>query len=112
VLLPGNKVVYASNLAKAKPDVRTGPADQEKRYYLTWRRGGLQAADRELLGRAGVDTQNKIILKFLPPEVEAELARQEKVHAGSDAQRVRKTVFLVLPAGDGYTFKVTDQSFR
>jgi len=112
VLLPGNKVVYASKLAKAKPDVRTGPADQEKRYYLTWRRGGLQAADRELLARAGIDAENRIILKFLPPEVEAELARLEKVHAASDAERVRKTVFLVLPSGDGYTFKVTDQSFR
>jgi len=112
VLLPGNQVVYASNLAKAKPDLRTGPADQEKRYYLTWRRGGLQAADRELLARAGVDTEKKIILKFLPPKVEAELARLEKVHAGSDADKVRKTVFLVLPSGDGYAFKVTDQSFR
>jgi len=55
VLLPDNKVVYASNLAKAKPDVRTGPADEEKRYYLTWRRGELQAADRELLAKAGIE---------------------------------------------------------
>jgi len=111
VVLPGNQVAYASNLAKAKPDVRTGPADQEKRCYLTWDRGDLQAADRELLARAGIDAENGIILKFLPPQVQAELARLEKVHAGSDAEKVRKTEFLVLPAGDGYTFKVTDQTF-
>ena len=89
VLLPDNKVVYAFNLAKPKPDTRIGAADKEKRYYLTWRgeAGDLQKADRELLARAGVDTEDRLILKFLPPAVEATLATLEKSLRGRRAKK-------------------------
>ena len=112
VLEPGNRVTYAYNLVKPKPDTRTGPADAEKRYYLTWRGGELIEADRELLARAGIDSQGRVILKFLPPEVEAQLAQLEKLHAGGEADQVRRTRFGISPHGKGYRFRVTDQAFR
>lgn len=112
VLEPGNRVTYAYHLVKPKPDTRTGPADAEKRYYLTWRGGELIEADRELLARAGIDHQGRVILKFLPPEVEAQLAHLEKLHAGGEADRVRRTRFGISPHGKGYRFRVTDQAFR
>jgi hypothetical protein len=112
VLMPENRVLYAYNLSKAKPDQRTGPADEEKRYYLTWRSGQLQQADRELLDRAGVDSQGRIILKFLPPQIEARLASLEKAYAGSEAHEVRKTRFGIRAEGNGYAFFVLDQSYR
>ena len=37
VVMPGNKLVYVRNFSKPKPQTHTGPADQEKRFYLTWR---------------------------------------------------------------------------
>ena len=111
VLVPGNKVVYAYNLTKRKPDVRTGPADAEKRYYLTWRRGGLQEADRALLARAGVRSQGRLILKFLPPKIEARLAGLEKTHAASEADNIRKTCFGIRPDGNGFAFFVLEQSY-
>ncbi len=112
VLEPGNRVAYAYNLAKAKPDTRIGPADAEKRYYLTWRGGELVEADRQLLARAGIESQGRVILKFLPPEVEAQLAQLEKVHAGGEVDRLRRTRFGIGPHGSGYRFRVIDQAFQ
>ncbi len=112
VLLPDNRVLYVYNLSKPKPDTRVGPADQEKRYYLTWRRGSLIEADRELLRRAGVDPGDRLILKFLPPEVEAQLAEMERARAGPRYDRVRTTYFAVVPQGGGFRFMVVDQVLR
>lgn len=112
VLEPGNQVTYAYNLTKPKPDTRTGPADAETRYYLTWRGGELVEADRALLARAGIDSQGRIILKFLPPEVESQLVQLEKVHAGEDIERVRRTRFGISPHGKGFRFRMIDQSFH
>ena len=112
VLEPGNRITYVSNLTNAKPDVRSGAADAEKRYYLTWRGGDLVEADRQLLSRAGVRSEGRIILKLLPPEVEAQLAHLEKAYARDQADQVRRTRFSIGPDGDGFQFRVADQTFR
>jgi len=112
VLLPGNRVQYASGLSKPKPDVRIGPADQEQRYYLTWRRGELQQADRELLAKAGIDSRGKLILKFIPDWLEAELMAKEKAHRGLKPSEIRKTVFDVVRGESGYEFRVSEQVAR
>jgi len=112
VLMPGNKVEYASQLSNPTPKRRTGPADQEKRYYLTWRKGELQQADRELLRRAGIDATGRLILKFLPPKLEMQLVQMERTRAGPEADHIRATYFVVSPKGGGYEFRITDQSYR
>lgn len=113
VLLPGNKVAYAYNLTKRKPDTRTAAADQEQRYYLTWRSGELEEADRELLARVGIQSAGRIILKFLPRQLEAQLAGMEKARAGRHADIVRRTRFEVRADGaGGYAFRIIDQSYR
>lgn len=112
LLLPDNRVQYVSNLSSAQPQVRTGPADEEKRFYLTWRQGELQEADRELLAKAGVSADGRLILKFLPPEVEAELAQLEQARAGDRADRVLRTRFGIRAQGGGFAFYVIDQAYR
>lgn len=112
VLLPGNKVQYVSGFSQPQPRVRIGPADAEKRFYLTWQRGDLQEADRELLARAGVDPGNRIILKFLPPEVEAKLAALERAYAAGRADRVSSTRFGIRSERGGYSFYVISQQYR
>ncbi len=111
VLKPNNRVITVSNLASDRPTVREGPADQEKRYYLTWRRGGLEQADRALLRKAGVDP-GRWILKFIPPELEQEMVRMERQRAGDEANNVRTTYYGVRPKGRGYEFYVIDQTYR
>ncbi len=44
-----NQMVYVSNLSKPTPSQRVDRRDQERRLYMTWRRGALQQADRDLV---------------------------------------------------------------
>lgn len=112
VLMPGGRVIYAYNLTKRTPDQRRGPSDDEKRYYLTWVSGSLEAADRELLKRANIDPGDRPILKFVPRPTEIEMIRLEQQKAGDDANRIRATYFAVQRQGNGYEFVVTDQSYN
>jgi hypothetical protein len=114
LLQPGNKIVYAFNLTKAKPDTRTdnSPADNERRYYLTWRTGEMQEADHELLTRAGVDPGDRLILKFLPRETEGQLIALERAYNGLTPKDIRKTRFGVIAEGGGFKFVVIDQMVK
>jgi len=112
VIMPGNKVEYAYHVSKAKPDRKTGPADKEKRYYLAWRRGDLEQADHELLGRAGVQSKGRVVLKFLPPPIEAQLAQLERARAGDDLTKVKATRFGIRVEGDGYAFVLLEQTYK
>ena len=111
VLLPGNKIVYAFHLAKRKPDTRieTDPAAHEQRFYLTWRNGEMQQADRELLTRAGVDVGDSIILKFLPHDTEGQLIIAERDYQGLTPKDIQKTRFGVQAQGGGFVFFVLEQ---
>ncbi len=112
VLLPGNRVEYARNLSKSKPDQRSGPADTEERYYLTWQKGGLREADLELLGKAGINAGNRPIIKFISRELEIELMTKEKQRAGKNEERIRATYFAIRPKGAGFEFYVRDQTYK
>jgi hypothetical protein len=112
VVMPDNKIVYAFHLSKPKPDTRTlsNPQVNEKRYYLTWRTGEMQQADRELLTKAGVEFGDHLILKFLPPEIEAQLVALEKSYRGLGPRQIGKTRFGVRPLGDKFEFYVIEQT--
>lgn len=116
VMEPGDagtaKVVYASRFTQQKPNRNEGPSTEEKRYYLTWRTGGLQQADLELLGRADITGKGKLILKFIPRELELALIKLEKDRAGDRAKNVRTTRFGVRPKGGGFEFYVIDQTYK
>jgi hypothetical protein len=109
VLLPGGKLVYVAGFSQPKPKSRSGRADAERRYYLTWRESGSQQADRDLLARAGMSSEGLVILKFLPPALETQLAELEKKHAAGRPGAIVKTSFAVHTEGDGYALHVIEQ---
>ena len=113
VLLPGGKVAYASKLSAKKPDVQYGASEAEKRYYLTWLEGDLQAAEQEILTKAGIEHNGKLILKFLPQPLEIKLAEMEAIQAGSQRDKVRATHFGIRAKPKGkageYEFFVMNQ---
>lgn len=115
VLQPGGKVACVSQLSSRSPKVNIQPSEFEKRYYMTWLKGDLQNAEKEILDKARVDHQEKLILKFLPAELEAKLAGMEYAHAGEKRDRIRATYFGVrrlTGRGGGYEFHVLDQIYR
>jgi hypothetical protein len=114
VLQPGNKIIYAYNLSKPRPDTRiiTNPALNERRYYLTWRTGEMQQADRDLLAKAGIDPEDRLILKFLPKEVELDLMAKERAFNNLTPKDIKKTRFGVQPEGDGFKFYVMEQIIK
>jgi hypothetical protein len=110
----GKKTVdYASKLATPKPTVRSAAGDKEKRRYLVWRKGPLAAADKSLLSKAGIDTSGRIVLQFLPPDVERRMALLEAQHAkGKKLNEIRRTVFGVRGGPGSYEFYVVEQDYR
>ena len=115
VIIPGEKkVAYAKGFSHGKPTTRIGPADPkaEQRYYLRWRNGALEQADKELLTRAGVEITS-LILKYLPPETEQKLVTLERASAGGRAPKdIKKTRFGVKAVGDGFEFIVLEQTYK
>jgi len=108
-------VQYACNLVKPKPDSKRGNPENEKRMYMTWREGGggMANLDRQLLARAGIATDRRVVLQFYPTEVEKQLLRLEARAADEKMpSEYLKTVFAVRSAGSGYEFYVVDQTFR
>ncbi len=110
----GKSIVdYASHLAQATPTTRTGEGAAEKRRYLVWRTGPLAAADKSLLQKAGVETSGRIILQFLPPDLEQRMAYLEAEKAmGKKLNEIRKTVFGVRAVQGKYEFYVLEQDYR
>jgi hypothetical protein len=112
------KIDYAYNLSKATPDTRTGAPEDENRLYMSWQQSGgpLARFDRQLLERAGIKTQRRLVLQFYPDAVEKQLLRRE-VQAAADAGKTDprtflKTIFGVQGGRGGYDFYVIDQYFR
>lgn len=99
---------YAFHLAKPKPDRRQGTDDS--RLYFRWsREGATKEADLQLLQRAGIDAHDRILLKFIPAQLENQCALLERdflrdKHLTLD--QVRRTVFSVVRTGRGYAFRV------
>jgi hypothetical protein len=114
VLRRDSTIVYAFHLAKPKPDTRVvgDPEKNENRYYLSWRDGDLQKADRALLARAGIQAEDQVVLQFLPRETEEKLYLLEGSYRGLERKKIGKTRFGVQPAGDGFAFYVLEQTVR
>lgn len=107
------KVDYANQLTLSKPKVRSGPSDAEKRLYMTYRTGALKEFDRQLLSRAGIQTQGRTMLQFYPRGLEARLASLERKRAGGRPLKdIKKTIFEVRRSGAGYKFEVVDQRYH
>lgn len=109
---------YAYNLAKGRPDTRKGPSADEKRLYMTWQKGASRLADfdRQLLQKAGISTNRRLVLQFYPRDTEIKLLTLEAeagAAKGKKAQEFLKTIFGVQSArGGGYEFFIKQQYFR
>lgn len=113
VLGKDNKIYYAYNLSREKPDVRQGAPDEESRLYLIPTQGKFAALDRRLAMRAGIADKGQIIVQFYPPAAESILLDLEAKRAdGRSREQIRRTVFRVTPVGNEFEFSVEEQTYR
>lgn len=113
-------VDYASQFASA-PRKRSGTSEEENkrsRLHFMWRQEGpLKEFDRQLLGQAGVTTQGRMLLKFIPKELEDRLAQIEMKFANSkghmSVKEIAKSIFeSQASSSGGYEFVVIEQRYR
>ncbi len=113
VLGQDNKVYYAYNLSRDKPDVRIGDPADESRLYMNPTDSQFAALDRQLAKKAGVADKGQIILQFYPSEAQATLVGLEQKRAGDrKPEELRSTVFRVTRTGNDFQFSVEEQSYR
>jgi len=108
----GDLISYAANFGHSQPSRRTGPGSDERRAFLVWRSGALSNLDAALLARAGVPAVGRLVVHFLPPQLEADLMAQEQEFAAPrNVAEVRRTAFSLLPDGEGFKFRVAEQEY-
>jgi hypothetical protein len=105
-------VDYVSNLAAAKPRHRVGnPADEHRLRFLH-RSGELRQADRQLVAKAGVKTDGRIVFQFYDNQLYQTLLRLEAERKGDRRiADVRRTVFGVKTERGRHSFYVIDQQY-
>ena len=82
VLGRDNKVYYAYNLSREKPEMRVGDPAQEQRLYMNPANSPFAALDRQLAAKAGIADKGEIILQFYPAEAQDILYDLEQKRAG------------------------------
>jgi hypothetical protein len=111
-------VEVASNLSTSpKKSLITDTKSEKRLYFMFNRPTPLQKFDMELLNKAGAKTgAGRTSLKFIPPELENELAHIELDYAKSKGhdtvKEIGKTVFKSVANGNRYEFAVISQRYR
>lgn len=82
-----------------------------------WRKSGpLLQYDRQLLQRAGIDANGRVLIKFIPKELEDRLAITELAYAkekGVDTvKKIAKTIFESKSNSNGFEWVVVEQRYR
>ena len=105
-------VDYARDLSRATPKTRRGKSTDEKRIYMTWRRGNLVRFDEQLLRAADIPTKKRIVLHFLSDELTETLLKLEDAYTDRPMEEWEKTVFTLRQKGDKYEWRVSEQTYR
>lgn len=113
-------VDFAFNFAGSPQTRSSSPAEENKknRLYFMWRREGpLKEFDRRLLAQASVQTQGRMLLKYIPKDLEDQLAQVEMRFANekghNSVKEIAKTIFESrAAAAGGYEFVVIEQRYR
>jgi hypothetical protein len=107
-----DRIAYASGFTKDQPDRRDGRAEDEQRFYMTWRTGAQRNLDAALLSRASIPTTDRIIAQFYPPALERTLADLERQFAEKrKLDEIRRTVFALEAVDKSFEFHVVEQEY-
>jgi hypothetical protein len=104
-----NQLTFVSHFSQETPTKRFGTGKGDDRLYFLWQGKGRKAQDVALLGKAGIDVGEGVVLQFYPKGVEETLAQLEARFRGRNPAEIRVTRFQVVPQGASYGFEVVAQ---
>ena len=107
------KLVYLTNVSKKVPDKREKKTGKDDRLFMNWTGGGDRVkADRALFKKAGIDASGATVVHFYPQPTEQILVKTERDFQNQPSNRIRRTYFSVIEAGNGFKFNVTRQVLK
>ena len=110
-LLRGGELVYMTGMS-GSPNVRRATSGKgENRLYMTWQGGTRRDADEQLFERGNINAKGAVLFHFYPKKTEQMLLQLEYNYAKRHAKEIRRTYFVVVKEGNGYTFVVTRQTY-
>lgn len=105
------RLTYVKGFSGGSPVVTHKEKWDDERVYFRWSGGPRERIDRELLQKAGVNPAGGQIFQFYPNQTIQLLGTIEQQYANRSAKEIRRTYFVVVPQGGGYTFAVTRQTY-
>lgn len=92
----------------------------ERRLYFSWIESDVSASliayEKQWFAAAGITTQNRHLIKFVPADLESQLAQSEleyaREHDISSVDQIAATVFESRPHAGGFQLHVIRQRYR
>ncbi|MCD0461451.1 hypothetical protein [Roseiconus lacunae] len=112
-----NVIEMASNLSGSpKKSVNQDPKSEE-RLYFSWKLSNpLMQFDQQLLAAAGIAYSGRNVIRFIPKDLENQLAQMEKEYCERKGKKfphdIAKTIFESNPDGNGFSFSIVSQRYR
>jgi hypothetical protein len=108
---------YLRNLSTHPTRHHSPESKAEKRLYFMWTSDSpLRFYEVAVLQEAGIEIKDRQLLKFLPAELENNLATIELQYAEAaghgSVTEIAKTVFQCVEDGDDYALEVVNQRYR
>lgn len=104
------ELIYLSQMSTS-PTPRSVRTGNDERLYMNWQGGSRRSADAELFERGGVNAASAVVLHFYPRALEERLARLEAEYSNRPIKEIRRTYFVVINQGAGYSFAITQQHY-
>ncbi|MCA9031790.1 MAG: hypothetical protein KDA66_13335 [Planctomycetaceae bacterium] len=110
-LQDSGELVYMTNMSSSPKTRRSRSGKDETRLYMTWQGGTRREADEKLFGKANINARGGVLFHFYPKQTEQLLLQLEYNYAKRSAKEIRRTYFVVVKQGNGYSFVVTRQTY-
>jgi hypothetical protein len=110
-----NNVKVISDLSAPQPATRNTTRGDEKRVYFAFGETFMRRWDTELVRRAGIVPDDRLIVQFYPVPVQQQLGALERAAYEADGRTeadVERTHFGVRESGDGYEFFVSRIDYK
>lgn len=105
---------YVSKVSQGSPTVvkLTEPPKGDQGVFFTWRGGQLLNYDKQLLAKAGITLQGRVLTQYYPVELRGRMEQMEADFSKKEPITWLKTIWVVEKQGNRWEMKILDMYFR